>query len=249
MIRKTIFILLGLVIISPVLADTVVRYTITDSISSQIDKRTAYVANGMVRVINTGGRIEPEAIFDSNSGNLTLIDHQQKSFIKVNEQELTAMAGQIKSLIDSVMSELPFNNPLAPSESKRSVMHSGIQRRVAGISCELYEIQVNEIKESEVCIAKSNRLDISPNDYQTLENLYKTGDKLAKTARETIGQNLGPIPEFGAGELGGLPVYIMSNTGGTQLELILTSIDSELVSQDYFKIPEGYQEQSLPSLL
>ena len=249
MIRHAIIFLAGLFLLTPVIADTVVRYTISDGVSSQMDKRVAYVSNGKVRVVNTGGRIEPEAIFDSESGNLTLIDHQQKSYIKVNEAELTAMAGQIKSLIDSVMSELPFNNPLAPSESKKSVKHSGIQRRVAGISCELYEIQINGEKESEVCIAKSNRLDISPNDYQTLENLYKTGDKLARTARETVGQSFGPIPEFGAGELGGLPVYIMSDSSGAQIELTLTNIASELVSPDYFKIPEGYQEQSLPSLL
>jgi len=249
MIRHAIFFMLGLLILPPVIADTVVRYTISDGLSSQVDKRIAYVANGMVRVVNTAGRIEPEAIFDSNTGNLTLIDHQQKSYIKVNEAELTAMAGQIKNLLDSVMSELPFNNPLAPSESKRSVKHSGIQRRVAGISCELYEIQINGLKESEVCIAKSNRLDISPNDYLTLENLYKTGDKLARTARETVGQSLGPIPEFGAGDLGGLPVYIMSDASGSQLELTLTEIGSELVSAEYFKIPEGYQQQSLPSLL
>ncbi len=249
MIKKITFFFLFSLLASQVVADTVVRYTISDSGSTQVDKRVAYVSNGMVRVINTGGRIEPEAIFDSNSGELTLIDHQQKSYIKVNEQELTAMAGQIKNLIDSVISELPFNNPLVPRSEEKSVVHSGIQRRVAGISCELYEIQVNNVKESEVCIAKSNRLDISPNDYETLENLYKTGDRLAKTARETIGQSLGPIPEFGAGELGGLPVYILSVSGGVQLELTLTGIDSELVSADYFKIPPGYQQQSLPSLL
>ena len=139
--------------------------------------------------------------------------------------------------------------PWHQGQTRKSVKHSGIQRRVAGISCELYEIEVSGAKESEVCIAKSNRLDISPNDYKTLEELYKTGDKLAKTARETIGQSLGPIPEFGAGEMGGLPVYILSESGGVQLELTLTNIVSELVSADYFKIPEGYQEQSLPSLL
>lgn len=249
MTKHAVFFLFWVLILPPVFADAVVRYTISDNLSSQVDKRVAYVANGMVRVVNTAGRIEPEAIFDSSTGNLTLIDHQQKSYIKVNEAELTAMAGQIKSIIDSVMSELPFNNPLALSESKKSVKHSGIQRRVAGISCELYEIQINGEKESEVCIAKANRLDISPNDYETLENLYKTGDKLARTARETVGQRLGPIPEFGAGELGGLPVYIMSVASGSQLELTLTEIGSELVSADYFKIPEGYQQQSLPSLL
>ena len=249
MIKKITCLFLFSLLASTAIADTVVRYTISDSVSSQLDKRIAYVSNGMVRVVNTGGRIEPEAIFNSESGELTLIDHQQKSYIKVNEKELTAMAGQIKSLIDSVMSELPFNNPLAPTAEEKSVKHSGIQRRVAGISCELYEIQLNGVKESEVCIAKSNRLDISPNDYETLENLYKTGDRLAKTARETIGQSLGPIPEFGAGELGGLPVYILSQSGGVQLELTLTAIDSELVSADYFKIPKGYQEQTLPSLL
>ena len=249
MIRHVLFFLLSILVLPTVFADAVVRYTISDSLSSQLDKRVAYVANGKVRVVNTAGRIEPEAIFDSNTGDLTLLDHQQKSYIKVNEDELTAMASQIKSLIDSVMSELPFNNPLAPSESKKSVKHSGIQRRVAGISCELYEIQINGAKESEVCIAKSNRLDISPNDYETLEKLYKTGDKLARTARETVGQRLGPIPEFGAGELGGLPVYIMSEASGSQIELTLTNIGSELVSADHFKIPEGYQQQSLPSLL
>lgn len=249
MIRHVLFFLLSFLILPTAIADAVVHYTITDSLSSQIDKRVAYVANGKVRVVNTAGRIEPEAIFDSNTGDLTLLDHQQKSYIKINEAELTAMAGQIKGLIESVMSELPFNNPLAPSESKKSVKHSGIQRRVAGISCELYEIQINGAKESEVCIAKSNRLDISPNDYETLENLYKTGDKLARTARETVGQRLGPIPEFGAGELGGLPVYIMSEASGSQLELTLTNIGSELVSADHFIIPEGYQQQSLPSLL
>ncbi len=249
MIRHAIFFIFGLVLAAPLFADTVVHYTISDGLSSQPDKRVAYVANGMVRVVNTAGRIEPEAIFDSNTGDLTLIDHQQKSYIKVNEEELTAMAGQIKNLIDSVMSELPFNNPLAPRQNSKSVKHSGVQRRFAGISCELYEIQVNGEKESEVCIAKSNRLDISPNDYETLESLYKTGDKLARTARETIGQSLGPIPEFGAGDLGGLPVYIMSVSSGSQLELILKDISSELVSAEYFKIPEGYQRQSLPSLL
>jgi len=249
MIKKLAYLLLVSLITPFAMADTVVRYTISDSASSQVDKRVAYVSNGKVRVINTAGRIEPEAIFDSTTGNLTLIDHQQKSYIKVNEKELTAMAGQIKSLLDSVMSELPFNNPLAPNTAEKSVKHSGIQRRVAGISCELYEIEVSGTKESEVCIAKSNRLDISPNDYETLENLYKTGDRLAKTARETIGQSLGPIPEFGAGELGGLPVYILSESAGVQLELTLTDIGSELVSADYFKIPEGYQQQDLPSLL
>lgn len=249
MIRHGLFFLLSFLILPTVIADAVVHYTISDSLSSQIDTRVAYVANGKVRVVNTAGRIEPEAIFDSNTGDLTLLDHQQKSYIKINEAELTAMAGQIKSLLESVMSELPFNNPLAPSANEKSVKHSGIQRRVAGISCELYEIQINGAKESEVCIAKSNRLDISPNDYETLENLYKTGDKLARTARETVGQRLGPIPEFGAGELGGLPVYIMSEASGSQLELTLTNIGSELVSADHFKIPEGYQQQSLPSLL
>ena len=173
MLRHVIFFLSGLLLLPPLFADTVVRYTISDGHSSQVDKRVAYVANGMVRVINTAGRAEPEAIFDSNSGNLTLIDHEQKSFIKVNEAELTAMAGQIKNILNSVMSELPFNNPLSPSESNRSVKHSGIQRRVAGISCELYEIHINGAKESEVCIAKSNRLDISPNDYLTLESLLQ----------------------------------------------------------------------------
>lgn len=249
MIRHAIFFLLGILMLPSLSADTVVRYTISDSTSSQVDKRVAYVANGMVRVVNTSGRIEPEAIFDSNTGNLTLIDHQRKSYTQVNEAELTAMAGQLKSLLDSVMSELPFDNPLTLNEKNRSVMHSGIQKRVAGISCELYEIQIDGTKESEVCIAKSNRLSISPNDYQTLENLYKTGDKLARTARETVGARLGPIPEFGAGELGGLPVYILSHAAGSRLELTLTDIDSELVSAEYFKIPEGYQEQGLPSLL
>lgn len=249
MIRHLVIYLFSVMTAAPLLADTVVRYTISDGLSSQVDKRVAYVANGMVRVVNTSGRIEPEAIFDSNTGNLTLIDHQQKSYIKVNEAELTAMAGQIRNLIDSVISELPFNNPLVQSENNKSVKHSGIQRRVAGISCELYEIQINGQKESEVCIAKSNRLDISPNDYLTLENLYKTGDKLARTARETVGQSLGPIPEFGAGDLGGLPVYILSDASGSRLELTLTEIDSELVSAEYFKIPDGYKQQSLPSLL
>lgn len=249
MINRLVFLLLGVITVMPVTADTVVNYTISDASAVEPDKRTAYVANGMVRVVNTGGRIEPEAIFDSNSGELTLIDHQQKSYIKVNEKELTAMAGQVKSLIDSVMSELSFNNPLAANPRERTVQHSGIQRKVAGISCELYEIQFDGVTESEVCIAKSNRLEISSNDYDTLEKLYQTGDRLARTARETIGQSLGPIPEFGAGELGGLPVYINSVSSGAQLELELTKIESELVSPEYFKIPEGYQPRGLPSLL
>ena len=119
MIKKIAYLFLVCLITPVVMADTVVRYTISDSAASQIDKRTAYVSNGMVRVVNTGGRVEPEAIFDSKTGNLTLIDHQQKSYIKVNERELTAMAGQIKSLLDSVMSELPFNNPLAPRADEK----------------------------------------------------------------------------------------------------------------------------------
>ncbi len=237
-------------------ADITLKY----SSEASSEPNTVMVSGDKVRTESTNPRGKNMSIYDNKKKTLTLIDHQQKSYVVMDNDAIDKQAHRIHEMQKKALAEMQQQlQKMSPEqrqlmEQKMVTMGiAGIQSNqgsarfstnrtnrsetVNGIRCEVYESFQNKEKIGEACIAGPNALRISSSDYQTLQGLFTFLRSMTKRFAS------GGTPSAGTemsmfDNVEGLPVKMANTQGDT---MILEDITNQALPTDLFNVPSGYK--------
>lgn len=221
-----------------------------------------YIQNDMLATVDEQGKTQ--FIFDNKHQSVTVLQHQEKRYMQVDQQRLAAMAGGLNKMRDQAMSmmqqqmagmsveqrqkmeKMMGNIMPAPSANKppAELVETSRSDKVNGVSCRWMEIRQQGKISNEACVAKLSDTKLNEKDYQTLRSFFNTIEKV--------------VNEFGASQQemqinnlmfdnNRVPLklkdYQHSSGKEVSLEFIAGTFDNNL-----FTVPKGYQLQEIPDL-
>jgi hypothetical protein len=260
--------ILSLTCLSSVFADTQLISSYSSSTQSTPQSATILLKDGMLALQDANGVIN--GFYDSDRDVVFVFDHSNKSYYEIdrafasqmgkqlnsamtmlNEQMEKAMAGmseeqkqQFKAMMPGMMS----------SKAKPIVAHVSIQKTgktstVAGINCDLAEIQEEQQTTQQLCIASSQAAGISDKEMQSLKKLWQFAGQFTHLIdlvdKQQIQVNPASITAV-LEQMQGIPLAIDSNDGASGR---ITAISHESIAKTLFTIPEGFQKKSLLNLM
>ena len=228
----------------------VIEFSISSNGSTQL--QSALVQHGMISVRQVGGDITRDMLFESASRTLYIINHQQKNYMKIDQQVIDQVDSMVKSLsavVDSqkgVLSDLLGSFGLGGSDETGEInmKNTGKQLRVSGVQCVLHQAYRNDQLETEVCIAAPESLRILGDNYATLQTFYLFSDQLLNRAGQILSSLGVVIPTLKMEQGGGLPVLVHSVR--EKMKTSLNHISSQQLQIERFALPNGYTEAAIP---
>lgn len=239
----------------PIWADAQVQYT------NGADTQTALVKNGKVLIRNAGDP-STEMLFDAATRTMTVIQHNEKNYMVLDEATIENLAGQLggmRDMINQQMANLPpeqreqlaafLGGAVQQPEQKAEVVvttQPGGSLTVNGVTCSNQVVLRNGAASGSFCTAGAGAAKLSEGDYKTLVSMQTFMFDMAKKAKDSMGSLAQQVPDFGNLSIDKLVVKgEMSDSPDNRFEL--KSVASAAVSEPMV-IPEGYTQQSMGSL-
>ncbi len=228
-----------------------------------------YVKDGKLVVKGAGGQPSIDMLFQRDNGLMSIVDHNEKTFMEFDEERISRLADQAQGMITIVQQQLADKlaglppeqaarvqemlggmgvgqaEPPAAKAAKRLV-RSGTSK-INGFSCEQIDVIEGDSKVAELCVASAAALGVPPDDYATLEALKAFGERLAAKTAHIAKQFGNSVPEFGGTEIDGIPVAMKDLSGASETSMVLTRID-EGVDDAAMAVPADYARRELPTL-
>ncbi len=214
--------------------------------------QTALVQDGKVSVKQIGGDVNQDILFVAGSQTLFIIDHQAKSYYKIDQNVINKVASMVDSLSavagaqQGVVSDLLETLGLANEEGEVNIqiVETNKTLSAANIDCKLFQEYRNGRLESELCLAEKNSLGGLGEAYSTLDSLYQFGNQLLNRAGSIL-SNMGMlIPKLTKLEKEGLPILLyMANE---KIKTSLIRITNQTSAPENFLIPAGYTQTPIP---
>ncbi|MEM6640361.1 MAG: DUF4412 domain-containing protein [Pseudomonadota bacterium] len=243
---KTGISILALALAAPALADASIKMN-----NSADGPVTIHISGGKVAFSN-GGQVG--LIYDSKSDGLTMINHDQKGYVVIDEAAMTEISGQMDGMMKAAMAELEKMSPeeremamkMMPPQARKmllgeklkaapiSVSFSGDSDMIAGYSCKMASVSGLNGGTANVCVAKPNTIGLSDADYQTMNRAM---EMMQKSAEQFGGGAMMPS----ASDLDGVAIKVAEGNGKVTM---LESVDTKGIDSAIFEIPAGYSRQS-----
>jgi len=238
---------LSIVLMGPcALADT--RFALED-----MDDQTVTVFNvrdGKVAFEQDGMLV---AIYDSQNGSITQVDHNSKSYMVMDAAAMDEMATQMSAMMKQMEAQLANMPPeqreammqmmpgmgdrMKGDKAKKSVTvdWTGEKSKVAGYPCKMAKVTTGDGDVSKACIAKASTLGMPDEDYDAITAMFQSMQDMA--------ERFGEAPQMpDAKAMGGIPIRMTDSDGKTsQLKTFSTDdLDGVL-----FEVPASYQQRSM----
>ncbi len=228
-------------------ADTTLVYNNADG----SENSRMYLTDGMAKITNnidSGTAL----IFSAGQESFTIINHQDQSYMTFGKKEIAAL-GDVAGMIDRMLEEQLAQMPAGQREQMRDMMKSMIEKQMPkqaakpeyaksgqtatynGFDCDVVVKTVESKKSGDFCVADYQKLGVARSEYNSINQFMKIAEKMAAQFGHDQSMNLDSIGEV-------LPVYYDM---GDQ-KAYLTDVLDEDLSADTFKVPKGYNKQSLP---
>ncbi|MEE9344145.1 MAG: DUF4412 domain-containing protein [Methylococcales bacterium] len=260
--------ILSLTCLSSVFADTQLISSYSTSTQSTPQSATILLKDGMLALQDANG--VTNGFYDSARDVVIAIDHRNKSYYEIdrafasqmgeqlnsamtmlNEQMEKAMAGmseEQKQQFKAMMPEM-MSNKTNPTSTNVSIQKTGKTKTVAGINCDLAEIQENQQSTQQLCIASSQAAGISDKEMQSLKKLWQFAGQFTHLIdlvdKEQIQVNPASITAA-LEQMQGIPLAMDSSDGASGH---ITTISHDSIANTLFTIPEGFQKKSLMNLM
>ena len=215
-------------------------------------QQTALVQFGRVSVKQAGGDPNLDILFDADTLTLYLIDHQNRSYYKIDRNVINKAASMLESLSEiaetqqGVLADLLNTLGLSKEEEAIEIVIRKTDRTLtaANIECRLYQQFRNEQLETEMCIASESNLGLLGSHYQTLNAFYAFGDLLMSRAGNIL-SNMGMVvPDFR--KLGDEGLPILAYVSREKLKVSLLKIRQQVLASGQFQLPNGYVQTPIP---
>jgi len=169
---------------------------------------------------------EVSVITDVNSGDMTTLNHAQRSYMIVS-------GSSSRSLMEQMRKNFQKDNPNSSPTSAPKLQATGKKEKINGYDTDEYTCLIGGMKVS-YWIAKN-----FPDWHKLLDAMMKfQHGSLAAMAR-------GIAPS--AFDLPGMPIRTEVDMGGQKLTTTLESVKDEPLDESIFQVPSGYTEIKMPS--
>jgi hypothetical protein len=261
-------ILLGLVCISSVIADTQITSNYYSSKTSTPQTATLLMKAGMLALQDVNGLTN--GFYDSGRDVVFAIDHKSKRYYEIDRALAAQVGGQLNSVMNTLNSQMEkamagmseaqkqqfkammpgmMTRKPAPKPAQVSIRKTGKTSKISGINCEQAEILAANQPAQQLCIASLQATGISKAEMQSLKKLGQFAGQLAQLINvgDMKHDQFNPASIASAIEqLQGIPVAMDSSDGHSNR---VTAINHDSVANHVFTIPKGYQKKDVMSLM
>jgi hypothetical protein len=262
-----------LLVALPAHADAVLDYEVVAGKGRPPQVQTAYVKDGRILMKGFTGSADGDMLFDQAKQNITIINHRDRKFMTLDEKSVQQMAQQVGGMMAAAQAQMEKQmagmspqqraqmqqmlgsaglgkmleaKPAAPAS--KQTLKPGAARTVNGFACQAIEMLRDNKKEGEMCVAKPQALGLSTSDYETVRAMQTYGEKLAKQAGELAARFGVQVPNYGGGNVDGVPVEIVDDTNAGGVRMTVKKVANQTVDGKLFALPAGYTQAALPSL-
>lgn len=241
---------LGCLLTLTATADTQMRFTAPGNNGSAVPTTSVFVANNIVRIEDAA---EPQmySLYDVDTGNLTVVDRSQKSYMVMDSATLASIETEIDRMRELAKEQLKGMPEFQRKQleamlgiglkdaPKVTMKETGNRREIGGVQCDDKQLITGGDLKHVYCVASASALGIQQSDYDAIAALLTTMQKLAE--RTGAGKAIVPLDPQ---SLGGLPVR-MENIGSKLRPLQeLAKIEQKTIAAEVFLVPEGYKRET-----
>lgn len=190
-------------------------------------------------------------IFDSASGQMILLDHRRKTYLRLTQKRVNEISSVVESIgqiarqqggvLGDLISTFGLDSALGEVDTIE-VTHSGSSERIAGLTCKHLQVWRNKQAETQLCIAP--KLSVNAVDTETLRSLLRFSQQLSNKAGHLLSALGLALPVLPAESFEGFPLSAIAEDGA--LNARVSKISNEAVDATLFVIPKGYVETDLP---
>ncbi|MDX1503199.1 MAG: hypothetical protein R3325_12635 [Thermoanaerobaculia bacterium] len=212
-----------------------------------------------------------EAIFRGGSGEMVVVDHDDKSYLVIDAETVdrlgSQIGGQMAAMMEQVQKQLEqIDDPAMRARMEQMLKQqmgsreeaslpateyrdSGHQATVAGYPCVKYDVFVGGQKTQELWVTDWSNVEGGAEVRDTFVEMAKLSARLRESLEESMDRSL-----FGAADnpadafarVGGFPVVTRSFEGGElESESTLRSALRRTLDPGEFEPPEGYKRRSM----
>lgn len=191
-------------------------------------------------------------LYDSSIDTLFAVDPSRQKYTRIN-RERAAMMGGMVSAAQAKMKEMMKNmspqqrammeqamGGMMPAEAPESTYReTGETRTIDRKKCRVGQLLVNDKMEHEFCVAAPKVVGVPPEDYAVMNKMFALMSALREVAGQFIGRSM-PDPK----DLNGVVIQSRSNNGEHH---VLDDVSHKKLDAALFELPEGYQEEAIPT--
>lgn len=247
---KKQIVLIGTLLAGTAMADSTLVYNNAQGKESSI----MHLSDGVVKMSSTEGNSKTDVIFRNGQTEFTVIMHDEKKYMTFGAKEIE-MLSDVSAMMDKMIEKQMANVPEAQRAQMREMMAGMIKSKmpkqapvpeyrktgdaldVNGYNCDVVEKITKGKNTDDFCVAEFGELGVSKAEYQAIRGMMKVAEKLASQFGNDTSMNFEQIGQV-------LPVQYDMN--GVKASLVNVSHGS--LPAGTFKVPEGYQKQSLPEI-
>lgn len=242
--------LIGALMTATVSADTTLVYNDGKGVESSV----MHLSDGIMKVTSNEGGQKSEVIYQAGAGSFTVVMHDEKKYMTFGPKEIEQLS-DISAMVDKMLDKQLANMPEAQRAQARAMMEGMIKkqmpkqapvpeynktsetRTVNGYSCDVVEKSSKGKGTDDFCVADYGDLGVSSEEYAAIKAMMKVAEKMASQFGVDSSMNFEQVGEV-------LPVQYDMN--GVKASLVDVSHDD--LGKQMFKVPAGYEKQSIPSL-
>jgi len=250
-------------------ADSTLEFLLQETGTPAGKPQPVMIKDGMLLVKGAGGDDHLDLLYSRAKERLTIIDHRKKTFMPVDEQQISKISHQTEDVMpllqglgeqmarltpaqrakweDMLGGQISLNKLAKASKPQKptSIVRTGVGKSVAGFSCEEMNVVQGKATMAEVCLAPPDKLNLSGDDYATIRALFNfSGNLAAKT--HGFAEHFGvKIPNLNIREIAGVPIQMRDLSGENLGSLTLNRIVTSEVSKSLMEVPNGYRAEKL----
>ncbi len=259
---------ISLTCLSSVFADTQLTSSYSSSKQSSPQTATILLKEGMLALQDANG--VTNGFYDSDRDVVFAIDHNNKSYYEIdrafasqmseqlnsamtmlNDQMEKAMAGMSEDQKQKFKAMMPasMTNKAKPVKADVSIKKTGKTSKIAGVNCDLAEIQEEKLATKQLCIASSQAVGISDREMQSLKKLGLLAGQFTQFLDLADMQQIQIKPTSiiaALEQMQGIPLTLDSDDGASAR---ITAIDHNSIANTLFTVPKGFEKKSMLSLM
>ncbi|MCC5861519.1 MAG: hypothetical protein JJT93_06375 [Gammaproteobacteria bacterium] len=219
------------------------------------------IASGKLAALDEDGEVE--MIFDRASATIYTLDHDDRSFTRLNRENIDALVGQV----DTAMAEMRRQLEALPPEQRemaermmggmmgnagatrerpsRAMRPTGQQGEAAGIRCAWHNVFVGDEQVGTACVAAPDAVPGGDELIAMMTAMSEIYEELLDRIADSVPMAMPANPIMPMTEAGGLPIRSTEMTeDGTEMQITLLAVREEAVDPSRFEVPAGYREAS-----
>ena len=194
---------------------------------------------------------------------LVILNHQDKSFYRMDEQTIAQLSSQISAAMEQMqeqLANLPPEQRAMMEQMMKGQMPEGMSmggavqqpalrvepagsERVDQYSCDKYEVYRGQEKTQEICVVPVNQLAALGEVMDTFRAMARFTKKLIESTQQVPLANMTNNPLQILDEIEGFPVLTRQfENGQPTQEVLFKSATQQDLGDDLFSVPSDYRE-------